>query len=102
MERSNEGTARMIAESIEEVLDFEGQLGKKIWCLPFIRVKVLLDSSKLLPTGYPLKRNASDTLWIKYKIERIAGFCYLCGMLGHMQFLCKEQESQDNADAYGP
>lgn len=75
--------------SMGEVVEIEGQPGRKFWCLPFIRVKVMLDSSKPLPVGYSLPRNENDVLWIKFRIERIVGFCYVCGMLGHMQFFVR-------------
>lgn len=60
MANSNEETARMIAAFVGEVLEVDGQPGKNIWCLPFLLVKVRLDSSLTLPTGFSLNRTETN------------------------------------------
>lgn len=57
LDRSNEQIAGMIRSSIVKVLELEGKNEKKIWCVRFIRVRVMLNSRKPLPIGYTLTRS---------------------------------------------
>lgn len=102
LERSNETTARAIMETVGEVLAIEGKKERKLWCVPYIRVKVLLDSRKPLPAGHQLQRYETVALWVPFKFERLAGFYYTCGMMGHMQFLCSSGDDQAVTSVYGP
>lgn len=51
MDPSNELTERFIGGAIGEVLEVYGKTDTKIWCVAFIRVKVLLDNYLISPVG---------------------------------------------------
>lgn len=84
MERSNALIAKHIGAALGQVLAIDGRVDQKVWCVPFLRVRVLMHASHPLLTGYNLPRENLDSLLISFKYKRLTGFCYLCGLLGHM------------------
>lgn len=84
LERSNEITAKSVGKAIGKVLEIDGRADKKVWRVPCIHVQVLLNILHPLPSGYTLHRGDKDPVRILFKYEHIAGFCYKCGLLGHM------------------
>ncbi|KAK9951420.1 hypothetical protein M0R45_006862 [Rubus argutus] len=71
----------------------------------FLRVRVLFDGTKPLPSGFKLPREDGSVSWVEFKYEKLANFCYKCGRLGHnhtLKFPCTRPiESQDDEEAYG-
>ncbi|KAF7844037.1 kinesin KP1-like [Senna tora] len=45
----------------------------------FMRVRVLLDTSKSLPTGYWIPRGDLSKVWAMLRYEKLQDFCYNCG-----------------------
>ncbi|KAI8031497.1 hypothetical protein LOK49_LG01G02409 [Camellia lanceoleosa] len=71
----------------------------------FLRLRVEVDVSELLPWGFILQHHGSEDKesWISYKYERLSDFCYDCGRLGHdksssKSVSCVEGQQSD----YGP
>lgn len=101
-ERSNALTARHIDEAIGTMLELDDNIEKQVWCVPFIRVKVLLNTSSLIPSGYMLHRGEMAPVRTLLKFERLTGFCYACGLLGHMQSSCVRGKERREDPEYGP
>ncbi|KAB1224244.1 hypothetical protein CJ030_MR2G005723 [Morella rubra] len=68
------------------VVDFGSQ--RAVWVTPFVWVKVLIDISKSLCPGFFLPRVDRAPAWVQFKFERIFGFCFNCGRIGHMTSTC--------------
>lgn len=84
MGQATKGMAEMAARRLGEVLEVDFRSQKAVWITQFIRVKVLLDILQPLSPGFFLPRaNRVDT-WIQFRYEKITGFCYNSGLLGHM------------------
>ncbi|KAF3951837.1 hypothetical protein CMV_022554 [Castanea mollissima] len=62
----------------------------------FVRVRVEVDVSCPLCTGFPLDRDDQGlpVLWVPFKFEKLGNFCYGCGRLRHDLRTCLEEESQ--------
>lgn len=60
----------------------------------YVRVRVGIEVNKPLITGFPLARGELPVLWIPFKYEKLGGFCYGCGILGHNVNNCQDEESQ--------
>ncbi|XP_072088060.1 uncharacterized protein [Arachis hypogaea] len=59
----------------------------------FLRVKVALDVTEPLPTGFYLERDDLPNAWIHFKYERIQDhYCLNCGRLGHRAMEGKNQK----------
>lgn len=84
MDKSNEQIGRNIGEAVGQVLEFEGNKSTCIWCVPFIRVRVLFKTSSPLPPGYWLTRSNMEAVRVHFKFERIFVLCYGCERLGHI------------------
>lgn len=80
--------AEEAASWIGEVVDVDFRLSKVVWVTQFIRVKVLLDLSQPLPPGFMLPRAQREPTWIQFKFEKVSGFCFNCGRLGHLMNTC--------------
>ena len=67
--------------------------GRDVW-KRFIRVRVGMDVSRPLETGFPMERVNLHWLWIPFKFEKLGCFCYGCGTLGHDNLDCLDEKIQ--------
>lgn len=71
----------------------------------FLRVRVMLDVRRPLPTGFTLPREDGSPSWVEFKYERLSRFCFCCGRLGHIETTqnpCPNSEEQRRDDiVYG-
>ncbi|KAJ1415169.1 Zinc finger, CCHC-type [Sesbania bispinosa] len=72
----------------------------------FIRVCVKINVKNPLATGCWVPRKDFPRLWIQFKYEKLQGFCYRCGILGHDNKRCKKDQAMASFDSsrpkYGP
>lgn len=71
-----EETAARRAGKVVEV-DFRSN--KEVWVTQFIRVKVLIQVSQPLVSGFFFPRLHREDTWVQFKYEKLTGFCYNCG-----------------------
>ena len=81
MSKENVEEIRTLVGEVLEV-DFTGSGG--VCMSKFLRVKV----EDPLMSGFLLDRNTQSNLWIRFKYERIAEFCFKCDRLGHLKARC--------------
>lgn len=55
----------------------------------YIRVRVRIDIQESLLRGVPLRVRNGTRQWISFSYERLPVYCYLCGLVGHMEKKCK-------------
>ena len=69
---------------------YEGQLLRS-----FLRVRVEIDIPKPLSTSFWVPRRDKDkgNVWVCLKYERLQGFYYNRGCIGHDQRICKEEKA---------
>lgn len=72
-----------------------------------LRIRVQLSLSHPLVTGFFLERAGKPRVWIPFRYERLADFCYRCGVLTHVETRCTTQVSSpfgplDPGVAFGP
>ncbi|KAJ1438736.1 Zinc finger, CCHC-type [Sesbania bispinosa] len=58
----------------------------------FMRIRVQVNVKKPLITGFWLPRKDLPKTWIFIKYERLQGFCYNCGIIGHDNRKCKKEK----------
>lgn len=80
---------KKIGSYIGEYVDSFG--GSPNWSLRkhILRVQVKICIAERIPTRFYLDRSGMNRLWIPFKYERLADFCYSCGLLDHTENLCK-------------
>lgn len=55
---------------------------------PYIRIRVTLDIHKPLKRRMKIKREGGSWSWINFKYERMGNFCFVCGIIGHIEKEC--------------
>ncbi|KAL2932148.1 Branchpoint-bridging protein [Bienertia sinuspersici] len=67
-----------------------------------MRVRVLFKVDKPLPRGTVMKIGG-ERIWVDIKIERLPGFCYAIGCLGHVLRECSayDEEVPESELPYG-
>lgn len=90
---STQDMAIVAASQIGEVLEVDFRSSKAVWVTQFIRVKVLVALSHPLSPGFFLPSTNRDDTWIQFKYEKVSGFCFNCGLLGHLTNSCQAAPS---------
>lgn len=75
-----------------------------LWAKKYIRLQVEIDLRKPIPSGF-MHKLASKTSWIQFRYERLAEYCYSCGIMGHSKAGCsigKVLNDSHGDDIYGP
>nr|DAD38903.1 TPA_asm: hypothetical protein HUJ06_013225 [Nelumbo nucifera] len=54
----------------------------------FMRIKVRLDVRNPLKRWKKIKKMGGEWLLVKFKYERLSHFCFICGLLGHIDRFC--------------
>nr|POE65786.1 hypothetical protein CFP56_38256 [Quercus suber] len=99
--------AEEVGTLVGEVLNVDFASSGGVCMSKILRVKVELKVEDPLMSGFFLDRNARPNLWIRFKYERIAEFCFKCGRLGHLKARClwADAEVQSNSKepfGFGP
>ena len=68
--------AKEIGALVGEVVEVDFTGDGKVCMSQFLRVKVEFEVAKPLKSGFYLDRNPLPELWVRFKYERIAKFCY--------------------------
>ncbi|KAJ1395066.1 Zinc finger, CCHC-type [Sesbania bispinosa] len=86
----NTKNATKIAGFIGEVVLVENPFVNGHLLRSFMRIRVRINVKKPLITGFWLPRKDLPKTWIFIKYERLQGFCYNCGVIGHDNRTCKK------------
>uniref|UniRef100_A0A803QDA7 Reverse transcriptase domain-containing protein n=1 Tax=Cannabis sativa TaxID=3483 RepID=A0A803QDA7_CANSA len=77
------GLAQFVADAIGDLIEVH-LISVYDSVTPFMRVRVLLDTTKPLHRGMNVRfRKLSLTKWLKFLYEGIQNYCYHCGKLDH-------------------
>ncbi|RYR37152.1 hypothetical protein Ahy_A09g042084 [Arachis hypogaea] len=56
----------------------------------YLKIRVSINITKVLPTSFYLDREEMQPLWIFFKYESLLNsYCFNCGILGHEKKICK-------------
>lgn len=70
-----------------------------------MRIRVPVDVRQPLRRGKKIRKQGGEARMVSFKYERLGDFCYLCGMLGHMEGTCDKLFTLEVDDAnrgWGP
>jgi hypothetical protein len=68
-----------------EASEFYEYPGKNV----IIKIKVAIDTKRPILSGIHIGNPIDGTKWIDYRYEKLPRVCFKCGMLGHMDKLCR-------------
>lgn len=89
LENLNCQSAITLLQKVGRVVDIEDPLADGQLVRDFVRGKVLVDTTKPLPTGCWIPRVGLPNLWVVYRYKRLQDLCFNCGVIGHEQKYCK-------------
>ncbi|RYR29498.1 hypothetical protein Ahy_B01g053906 [Arachis hypogaea] len=70
---------------------------------PFLRIRVSINITKALLTGFWLAREKSSNLWVYFQYERLPDcYYYNCGIIGHEKKSCKNPTAMAVWDSTKP
>ncbi|RYR12055.1 hypothetical protein Ahy_B04g069574 [Arachis hypogaea] len=96
-------TAEIIGKKIETVMKTENPRLNDTLQKTFLRVRVTMNITKPLPTGFWLATQHHQTIWVDFKYARIQdSYCLNCGILGHTKNECRNPISMASWDHMKP
>ncbi|XP_016205939.1 uncharacterized protein At4g02000-like [Arachis ipaensis] len=92
LEYMNVETGKFIGERMGIVEEVEDPVKNNILARSFLRVRVAMEVTKALPTGFWMRRDNLPDARIHFKYERLQdSYCLNCGVLGHGRKECNNQ-----------
>ena len=81
----------MIGDEIGEFLELESE-GEGPVAGRFLRLKIRLDKRKTLRRGIMMGMGADkEDRWCPIAYEFLPEFCYVCGLIGHVDRMCRKR-----------
>lgn len=92
---------QLLANFMGDFLEYD----EKNFLRSYMRVRVLIDVRKPLKRLKRVKKPGGVAKEVMFKYEKLGSFCYLCGMLGHVEDYCERLftlEEDDGHRLWGP
>ncbi|KAI3736027.1 hypothetical protein L6452_15558 [Arctium lappa] len=70
-------------------LDYDDK-NKKTADKPYLRVRSLFDIRQPLKKGKKVKKSTGDWITCIFRYERLPSFCFICGLIGHIDRHCEQ------------
>lgn len=100
----SEAVGKHIGNDIFNFLEYNVKNNFDFWRV-FMRIRVLVDVRNPLKKQVRLRKPGGEEKDVKLKYERLEIFCYLCGLLGHLNDQCDklfEMEVDNRTRGWGP
>lgn len=81
----NSQSAINIAKQIGEIEEIENSKVEGVLLRSFMRVRILVNVYRPLPTGCWVPRKDLPKTWVVFRYEKLQGMCFNCGITGHEQ-----------------
>lgn len=73
-------------------------MGPRDIVVNFLRISAKIDVTNPLKRGTYLQLRDGSRRWIPFTYERMPMFCYICGMVGHMEKRCPTRYADEFVD----
>lgn len=78
-----EAVAKLLGDYIGSFLEYDAKNAKDVWN-NYMRVRVQIDIRKPLKKHKVIKKRDGSTSKVRFVYERLPSFCFVCGILGHL------------------
>ncbi|QHO18034.1 uncharacterized protein DS421_10g317100 [Arachis hypogaea] len=94
VERLNAETAKIIGDMIGIVGEVEDPIKEGTLQRNFLRLRVAINITQPLQTGFWLNRGNKPKSWISFQYERLQdNYCFKCGIIGHEKRNCDKPQA---------
>lgn len=96
--------AQHLGNHIGEFLEYDPKNDQGLW-RTYMRIKVRVDVRVPLEKEKKVRKLGGEWRIVKFKYERLGVFCFLCGLLGHVDQYCEKLFTLENDSgdrAWGP
>lgn len=83
LDRMFEENAQTIGNKLSQLVEIKYPSKGNLCWNSFLRLKVQFDTHEPFLCSFYLECNPNPDIWISFKYEKLQGFCYGCGRLGH-------------------
>lgn len=80
--------ATKLMRMVGEILEVEEPMVDGVLVRSFMRARINFNTMKQLPTGCWVPRKNQPKTWVMFLYEKLQGYCYGCGTIGHEQKDC--------------
>ncbi|KAJ1387655.1 Zinc knuckle CX2CX4HX4C [Sesbania bispinosa] len=92
LEFMSDTNAVKVAKLLGDIIMIENPFVDNVLLRLFLRIKVRINIKRPLLTGFWLPRKDLPRVWIFIKYERLQGFIYNCGIVGHDFRKCRKEK----------
>jgi hypothetical protein len=89
-----------IGKTIGDILELDNNNSSGIISRPFIRMKIELNTSHPLASGFYMPCEGTKPRWIGFQYEHLDEYCSLCGLIGHVQKFCSAPPAKRTPEKY--
>lgn len=82
-----ERVAQAMGNTLEKFIWADKKNFEGLW-KSFLRIRVMLDITKPLRRKMKIMKEGCECFWVEFRYERLLGFCFLCGIVGHNERFC--------------
>lgn len=93
-----------LGNHLGQFLEYDPNNNTGFW-RSYMRIKVSIDASSPLKKEKKVRRAGGDAMVVQFKYERLGVFCFLCGIIGHIEQHCPklfDLEQDDGSRGWGP
>lgn len=100
----SELVGKHLANYIGEFVDYDPSNNSCVW-RAYMRLRVRIDVTKPLKKNRRVRMEGEDWRVVSFKYEKLTNFCFVCGLIGHVEQNCEvlfAKEIDDGVREWGP
>ncbi|XP_073035368.1 uncharacterized protein [Primulina eburnea] len=93
----SESIGQQLGNSVGQFLSYDSTNNSSFW-RSYMRIRVAIDVRKPLLRRKKISKPDGVGFVVNFKYERLASFCFVCGLLGHTERFCEVLFSSNDKD----
>jgi hypothetical protein len=89
-----------IGKTIGDILELDNNNSSGIISRPFIRLKIEINTSLPLVSGFYMPCEGTKSRWITFQYEHLDEYCSSCGLIGHVTKFCFAPPTKRTPEKY--
>jgi hypothetical protein len=89
-----------IGKTIGDILELDNNNSSGIISRPFLRLKIEINTSMPLASGFYMPCEGTKPWWIAFQYEHLDEYCSSCGLIGHIKKFCFAPSAKRTPEKY--